>query len=235
MKIAVVDYRIHPEEEANLKAVGYKSIKCSPCKELYPAVDGHPDMQLHLIKDLHNKIAVVQRNLSHELRQQLIASNYNILNSSKNLNTKYPEDIMLNGLSIGPYFIHNTNYTDEVLKAHLSHREFILVRQGYTGCSCSVISPTALMTSDIGIAKALQHKAIDVLLLPPGDILLPGLNYGFIGGCCGLLEENLLAFYGDLNYYKNGDLVMKFLKTHKVEPIFLRKGPLIDRGGILLL
>lgn len=68
------------------------------------------------------------------------------------------------------------------------------------------------MTSDIKIGKILKENNIDVLLLPPGDIILPGLDYGFIGGTCGLLDNNTLAFYGNLNTYKYGDEVLFFFE-----------------------
>ncbi len=83
--------------------------------------------------------------------------------------------------------------------------------------------------------KILKENNIDVLLLPPGDIILPGLDYGFIGGTCGLLDNNTLAFYGNLNMYKYGDKVLNFLKKHNVKPIFLSRGKLIDRGSIFCI
>ncbi|WP_432431546.1 DUF6873 family GME fold protein [Clostridium botulinum] len=49
------------------------------------------------------------------------------------------------------------------------------------------------------------------------------------------MEKDVLAFYGDLKYYAYGTEVLDFLKKHKVEPIFLNEGKLIDRGSILRL
>lgn len=91
------------------------------------------------------------------------------------------------------------------------------------------------MTSDMKIGKILKENNIDVLLLPPGDIILPSLDYGFIGGTCGLLDNNTLAFYGDLDMYKYGNEVLSFLRKHNVEPIFLSKSKLIDRGSIFCI
>lgn len=89
------------------------------------------------------------------------------------------------------------------------------------------------MTSDRGIAKELSKIGADVLLLPPGGIILPGLDYGFIGGTCGLISKSKLAFFGDLNFYAYGKEVKDFLKQHGVEPVFLRSGKLFDRGSLL--
>ena len=106
------------------------------------------------------------------------------------------------------------------------------MKQGYTKCSTCIVNNHAAITSDVSIAKALNVEGVDVLLLPSGDILLPGLNYGFIGGATGLLCDNVLAFYGHLDHYLYGKEVLKFLNKHKVEPVFLRNGKLIDRGSI---
>jgi hypothetical protein len=121
------------------------------------------------------------------------------------------------------------------LKELVQHKILINVKQGYTKCSTAIISNNAVMTSDKGIAKALSTNGIDVLLLPPGDILLPGLDYGFIGGTCGMIDERTIAFFGDLYKYAWGHEVLKFLEKHKVHPIFLGKGKLIDRGSIFTI
>ncbi|MEG2073800.1 MAG: hypothetical protein RRY54_03445, partial [Angelakisella sp.] len=76
---------------------------------------------------------------------------------------------------------------------------------------------------------------IDTLLCGGGDILLPNYDTGFIGGCCGLISSNQLAFTGNLNYYRYGGEVLEFLEKHKVSPIYLTDGKLLDIGGILPL
>jgi hypothetical protein len=114
----------------------------------------------------------------------------------------------------------------------LKPKKFINVKQGYTKCSTCVVTNQAVITSDTSIAKSLSLEKIDVLLIPPGDIILPGMNYGFIGGATGLVENDVLAFYGHLDHYLYGKDVLSFLKKHKVEPMFLRNGKLIDRGSI---
>src|SRR3712207_6103016 len=124
---------------------------------------------------------------------------------------------------------HYLNYTDKNLLSliKLSNKKLINTKQGYTKCSTAIVNDSAIITSDKNIAKSLQKENIDILLLPPGDIILPGLNYGFIGGACGLIEKNILAFYGSLECYAYGKEVLSFLKKHKVEPIFLSEGKLI--------
>lgn len=232
MKILLTDYRISIEEENTLKNLNYNILKIPPCANLYPAVCGHPDMLLHIVDD--NTI-VLHKDIDKNFSDYLSTEFKNITFSNKSLSNNYPDDIILNALNLTDVFLHLLKYTDANLLNLVSNKKKINIKQGYSKCSTAVISHNAIITSDTGIARALYNENFDVLLLPPGDILLPGLDYGFIGGCCGLVEDSLLAFYGNLQFYQYGYEVISFLKKHKVEPLFLRNGKLIDRGSIFKL
>ena len=161
--------------------------------------------------------------------------NINYLLSQNSLNDTYPKDIILNGFITDEYFIHNLNYTDPILLETQENKKLINVKQGYTKCSILPISDTAIITNDLGIYNSLDKNVFDILLVPPGDILLPSLNYGFIGGVGGMISKNKLALFGELNNYEYGNKIYKFLYKYDVEPIYLRKGKLIDRGSLLLI
>ncbi|EJP6473272.1 hypothetical protein NHI66_002614 [Clostridium botulinum] len=229
MKLALVDNRISDEEKNNLEKRNIKVILCPSSHLLYPAVCGHPDMLLHIID---NKTIIAHKNIDKEFVESLKNLGINVILSSKSLENTYPEDIILNALNIRDIFMHKLNYTDPNLLSFIKHKKLLNINQGYSKCSTAIVSQNAVMTSDIKIEKLLKKNDIDVLLLPPGDIILPGLDYGFIGGTCGLLDNNILAFYGDLNMYRHGNKVANFLKKHNVKPMFLSKGKLIDRGSI---
>jgi hypothetical protein len=175
---------------------------------------------------------IVHKDMDSEFIQKLDLLNYKVYKSNSTLQISYPYNIILNALCIDNFFIHSVNYTDTNLLSLLKDKKIINVKQGYTKCSACIVNNHAIITSDPSIAKALSLEKIDVLLIPPGDILLPGLNYGFIGGATGLIEDKVLAFYGHLDHYLYGKEVLKFLNKHKVEPVFLRNGKLIDRGSI---
>ena len=231
MKNIIVDFRIHNEEKESLISRGYTLHICPPSNLLYEAVCGHPDMLLHILGD---KI-VVHKDMNSEFIRTLVSLNCKVYKSNSPLKIEYPYNVCLNSLSIGNLFVHLIKFTDINLLDLSKDKKLINVKQGYTKCSTCVVNDHAIITSDISIAKALSLEKIDVLLLPSGDILLPGLSYGFIGGATGLLEGNVLAFYGHLDHYLYGKKVLEFLKKHKVEPVFLRNGKLIDRGSILRL
>lgn len=232
MKKVIVDHRITNEEKYSLKKLNYDVLICPPNNTLYEAVCGHPDMLLHPI---NKNTIIIHKEMDQSFINKLKNLNYNVLLSNQNIQTKYPHNIILNALNINNILVHNLKYTDKTLLNYFNQYNKIHVNQGYTKCSTAIVNDKAIITSDTGIAKSLYKLNFDVLLVPPGDILLPGLNYGFIGGTCGLLEPNLIAFFGDLKFYKNGDMILNFLKKHNVTPVFLRKGKLIDRGSIFSL
>ena len=228
MKNLIVDFRINKEESEYLISKGYNLLICPPSNLLYEAVCGHPDMLMHI---LGNSI-MVHKDMDSEFIQKLKLLNYKVSKSNSTLQSSYPYNIGLNALCIENLFVHTVNYTDTNLLSLLKNKKIINVKQGYTKCSTCIVNNHAIITSDLSIAKALSLEKIDVLLIPPGDILLPGLNYGFIGGAAGLIEDKVLAFYGHLDHYLYGSEILKFLHKHMVEPVFLRNGKLIDRGSI---
>ncbi|WP_291579209.1 DUF6873 family GME fold protein [Clostridium sp. UBA6640] len=233
MKLAIVDFRISNSEIKALQTLGCKVLKCPPNAKLYDAVCGHPDMLIHTISKSTLMTHISMDKTFINLLQNDF--NFDVIFSKNELKEKYPYDITLNAVNLRDYFIHNIKYTDEFLLKYMSDKTLINVRQGYTKCSTAIVNDNAIITSDNSIAKALKETTIDILLLPPGDIELSGLDYGFIGGSCGLLDEKHLVFYGDLKKYKYGSEVLTFLDKYNITPIYLSDNNLIDRGSIFFL
>ncbi|AQS04261.1 DUF6873 family GME fold protein [Clostridium beijerinckii] len=230
-----VDYRITKEELLSLSKLDLKPILVPKCNDVYDAINGHPDIQLNVLKnDSFNKI-IIQRNISEKFKEILKLNDINYIVSKNTLSNTYPNDIILNSLILENYFIHTLKYSDENLLNSQNSKIHIDVPQGYTKCSILPVREKALITSDKGIFNSLKNYDFDILLLPPGDILLPSLNYGFIGGVGGMVSNNKMAFFGDLDSYTWGDQIKKFLFKYDVLPIALRKGNLIDRGSLFTL
>lgn len=231
MNISFVDYRLTEKQMHLLLNEGLNIIKIPKSNNLYDAISGHPDIQLNIINS--KKIILAKNsNLSLEiLNKHHIEFEY----SSKELEEKYPKNIFLNAVNLKNFFIHNLKFTDKNLLKHVSDKELINIKQGYSKCSIAIVNNNALITSDLGIYNALKKYPIDVLLIPSGDIVLPGLSYGFIGGTCGLISEDKMVFLGNLKNHSYGNDIKNFLFKHNVEPIYLDEGKLIDRGSILTL
>lgn len=232
--ICFIDYRASDEEISNLKKLNLDIIKIPKCKKVYGAIDGHVDIQLNILNK-SSKEVIVHKDISSDFLSTLKSKNIKYTLSNSSLSNKYPGDILLNALILDSFFIHNLKYTDKTLLSFQKEKELLNVKQGYTKCSVLPISDSAFITSDIGIFNVLKELNKDVLLLPPGDILLPELNYGFIGGIGGIIDSGKLGIFGELEHYKYGDDVYKFLYKHNVEPISLKKGKLIDRGSLFVL
>ncbi|OOM80196.1 DUF6873 family GME fold protein [Clostridium sp. BL-8] len=230
-----IDYRVTKEELLNLSKLNLNPILIPKCTDVYEAINGHPDIQLNVLNNNSANAIIIQKNISENFKELLKSNNINYIISKESLASKYPSDIILNSLILENYFIHNLKYSDENLLNSQASKIHIHVSQGYTKCSILPVRENALITNDNGLYKSLKNYGFDILLLPFGDILLPSLNYGFIGGVGGMISDNQMAFFGDLDSYKWGDSIKRFLSKYDVSPIALRKGKLIDRGSLLTL
>jgi len=88
--------------------------------------------------------------------------------------------------------------------------------------------------SDKGIQKTFFENKINHLYVSPEKIVLPGFPNGFIGGCCGVLE-NKIFLSGSLKYFPDGEKFKQFVQNYKYEVIELYDGFLFDCGSILFL
>lgn len=227
-----VDYKITNEEINNLEKLNVEPIIIPKCPILYEAIDGHVDIQLNVI---NNNTVIVQKDISESFLETLKDKKINYILSKNSLSKNYPNDVILNALILPNFFIHNTKFTDENLINSQKNKTIIDVKQGYTKCSILPLTNNALITTDKGIYNSLDKNIFDILLLPPGDILLPSLDYGFIGGTGGMISSNKLGIFGELKHYKYGDMVYDFLYKYDIEPISLKKGKLNDRGSLLCI
>lgn len=229
-----IDYRTSQKEINVLENQGLTCVVIPKCSSLYPAIDGHVDIQLAILNKCKKQV-IIHKNMNKNFKNLLISKGINFHQTACSLNNTYPHNIILNALILENYFIHNLNFTDSLLLKNQNSKELINVKQGYTKCSCLPINEKAIITSDSGIYKILSKKGFDILLVPPGDIELPGLEYGFIGGTGGMISKNTMAFFGNLDNYIYGDNVKMFLNKYNVTPLYLKDDKLTDRGSLLVL
>lgn len=228
--ICFVDYRISKEEITNLLKLNFIPITVPKTNKVYESINGHVDIQLNVISK--NKV-IVHKDMPLDFLKILLENDIEYILSKEELGMSYPKDIILNGLILENYFVHNLEFTDKALLDTQSHKKLINIKQGYTKCSVLPLREKVAITSDKGLYNALMIENFDVLFVPPGDIVLPSMNYGFIGGVGGMISSNELALFGELNHYKYGIEVKDFLSKHNINPISLKKGKLVDRGSLL--
>ena len=92
-----------------------------------------------------------------------------------------------------------------------------------------------MITSDESIYRACKKNNIDVLKTVNEGIRLRGYDHGFIGGCCGLIARDILAFSGNIEAHKNYAEIKAFASDHGVSIASLGSFDLYDIGGILPL
>lgn len=151
-----------------------------------------------------------------------------------NIKSPYPNDCLLNFADIGDYIICNQSIlTQEILEA-LPQKQIIDVKQGYSKCSVCVVKYNTIITDDISIYNAVsQYDNIKSLLLEKGSVHIEKYDYGFIGGCCGLINKDLLLFNGDLSTHTDFDKIKNFLYDNGVNYIDINGKPLTDIGSII--
>jgi len=228
---AVIAADTVPEVIAALRSRGVRVITPQENADLPEPVNRHADLQcVHL----QGKSWLVARS-EIALQQSLQAEGAEVLPTEQRLGSKYPADIRLNALLLNKQMFGKIKELDPALQKACSMAGIhtISVRQGYTNCSAAIISEKAIMTVDAGIAQAAEWHGIEVLRIGAGNIRLPGYEYGFIGGCCALISESVVAFTGALRFHPDGFRMRRFIEAQKKQVLELTQHPLIDIGGIL--
>lgn len=234
VSLAVVDYRISNRVEDSLEREGIECIKTVNCRELYEAVDGHPDM---LMLHTGGKRIVMAPNIFEFLAPAFEKKGFAVTKGATWLVRNYPGNIAYNVLRLGNLAFHNLKYTDPEVIRQLEEEntELIHVNQGYTKCSVCVIDRSTAITSDRKLAKTMERHGIECLLIKPGGIELKNLNYGFIGGASGLLSKNQVAFTGNPHSLEDSGRLIEFLNNKGIEVNILSEERLVDFGSIIPL
>lgn len=151
-----------------------------------------------------------------------------------NVQSPYPNDCQLNFADIGDYIICNKSILTEEIANKLPQKKIIDVKQGYSKCSVCICKRNTVITDDISVYNAvLQYDNINSLLVEKGSVHINKYDYGFIGGCCGLINKNTLLFNGDLSLHSDFDKIKNFLYDNGVNYIDIKGKPLTDIGSII--
>lgn len=212
-----------------LKNKGHKIIPTDTVEIFLPPEQRHADMQ---ILPIRNTIFLLNECtfLSHKL------NDYNIVLCNEKAGKSYPENILLNFLYFNNTLYGKLSAIDPVIKKYCKNNniKIVNVNQGYCRCSTLIVSKNAAITSDLSVAKALKNEGAEVLLISPGNIILEGFDYGFIGGASGKIDDDTIIFFGDITKHPNYSEITRFCEKHnaKIEIIGINM-PLTDIGGIV--
>ena len=222
----------HPKVTEGLKKAGVKVLTVEKSPFISGSLATHTDLLAVRIDE-----CIVLDKSQNMLYDYFTRSGRACVYSEKTAKSGYPDDVPLNCAVVGKNIIcRRSAVSNTVLeKAENSGFKIIDVNQGYAKCSTCVIGENAVITDDISIHRACDLNNIDSLLVSKGSVSLEGYNYGFIGGCSGLVEERLLAFCGDISTHSDYHKIKDFLAAHEVDCISLFSGRLIDIGGIIAI
>ncbi len=214
-----------------LENIGVEAIVPPTAKYLPATLNYHADMMLLHLGDN----VVLCSEFDADFHEYLMACKVSPTYLLDKLGQTYPYDVLLNVCFIGNKLICNTNTCDKSIVTYALNNgyEIIDVKQGYTKCSVAVVDDNSIITSDVGVYKALENSGVECLLISPGHILLEGYDYGFIGGCCGKIAHDKLFFTGDINSHPDSDKIIAFLNSKNITAVCAQNEHLIDIGGIL--
>ncbi len=221
----IVGNNIPDAMQYRLECEGIEVLKIKKLPKIEENISDHTDLAVCPVNSGKILLAPSQT----ELKEKLISLGICVIMNDKEPQTPYPSDCLLNNLyncdiSILNHFANVCSDCKKILR----------VKQGYVKCSIAPIAERAIMTDDPGIANAAKTHGMDVCFVEKGDVVLRGYPYGFIGGCCGKIDRQTIAFCGDLHLHKNYSDIKTFLRKHNVEFLnLLSNHPLTDIGSLI--
>lgn len=210
----------------------FEVIKLPPDPALSIGVCSHTDLLIFILED-----TLITRRAYYEIAKPEIdfvcnSAGLKLVLSDDEAGEKYPKDCGLCAAVSGKKIICRKKSTDRTLLRIAEKKGYSIVNvaQGYAKCSSAVLSDGALITADVGIARAVT----DSLLIREGYIDLPGYGYGFIGGASGLYG-NTLYFCGRIEDHPDYIAIKSFAHRHGTELCSLGNHKLFDVGTLFFM
>ena len=213
-----------------LSSIGIKSISCPNNPFVDERLRSHIDLSVFHLGE--NRFIISSIILQSSFADELKNVGAELITSVSTLKPDYPFDASLCALVVGDKLFHNLKYSDKLLIDNSCSKK-VHINQGYAKCAVCLLSKTAAITADTGLAKAMKNEGIDVLEISSSGIELEGYNEGFIGGSAFKIAPDKLAFTGSLNNHPDKSEIFEFLKIHKITPAFLTEKPIFDAGSVI--
>jgi len=196
----------------------------------YPSISGHPD--IFLCQTLQG--LVVAPNLPGNYFSALRKHGVKFINGQKPVGNSYPHTSHYNAVITKNFLIHNTEHSDHALLNNCRDLEKIHVSQGYTRCNLIWLQNNLFITSDAGIQKILSGNQLLCHYFPPHEVHLPGFSHGFLGGACGIWDQNIFLC-GSLRHHSWGNTFRSIADNAGFSIIELADMPTQDLGSIIFI
>ncbi len=218
------------ESITKLNSLGIKTVKIKKNDKLPEPISSHADIQI--LHTGYNNILCHEHLFLGESEEKFICTD--IIEKAGNT---YPDDVRLNCTIIGNKLICNPKTVSKsILDYADSHGMIVInVNQGYSRCSICVVNENTIITDDKSVFTAAGKFFNDTQFISKGSIGLRGYSYGFIGGCCGKIDKNKIAFNGAIESHKDYKVIIDCLERNNTECIELNRNKLYDIGGIIPL
>ena len=233
---AIVDERMPKEAKMCLASFGFDVIALPPFPRLAPPVSSHPDMlmlplgdRLFVYKEYYEAHTALLDRIADKAGRSL-----SVINAS--VSPIYPHDVGLNLFTLGRRLVGRTDKAPQEILDYAEAQGYVplFVKQGYAKCSTVLLGDRAVVTADPSILAAVESIGIDALSVSAGGVSLPGYEYGFLGGACGV-HQNHIFFCGSLDAHPSGAAIGTFCRAHGFDVVSLCPAPLLDVGSIFFL
>ncbi len=221
---------LEDELTVNLQKIGVSVYPSQCVRQLRENEQYHADMQISIIDDT----AFIPEDCTQ--RDKVLRDHgYNII-YCKALSGKYPDNISLNVALIGNKLFCKESAVDVNIKDFCATKgiQIVNVNQGYTKCSTLILNDNAIVTADETIYRAAQNNHINALKITAGNIYLQNADYGFIGGCSGVIGDTVY-FFGNINTHPQSAMITDFISTQGMNIISLTDGIMKDIGGFVCI
>lgn len=238
-RLAFLGDRTPKDAVSALVMHGFYPVLMPPYSALDDAVAGHTDMLLFPAGDTlitHGDYCLEQEEHMKLVRELLREWDIGLRFISEHASREYPNDAILNALQIGDRLFCKTDTVAPAVLEYAQARglKTVHVKQGYPACTVLRLSPSAAITADMGMARALEREGVRVTLIEEGGISLPPYSHGFIGGAGGVFRDTLF-FVGRIETHKSYEIIRKAALSEGLRTVSLGDGMLTDVGGILFV
>lgn len=220
---------------------GFRTVAMPAMPDMPTPVASHPDMLLFagfgklFVRAAHMENGAFSRAVGEILDA---APALGLSLTSDLPSDKYPRDVAFNCAVIGGALTGLSEHISPAIKrCAAEHMIPILnVAQGYTKCStlimgCGMRAP--VITADRGIYSFANERGVPAYLIPPGGIMLPGYDTGFVGGAS-FFADGTLFFLGSPASHPAYDIISRAADSHGVRIASLSDVPLFDAGCIFI-
>lgn len=143
VRYVVLDYRIDSYIIKYFESQGLEVILTKPINSIIPAIDGHVDIQMFFDG---KKIFIAKENYEYYMekfdKSYLENKGIEVICGDKNLEKKYPKDVLYNLCYTGKYYIGNYDFLDKNLKEYIGNNNKIIYSKKKTEEIKNTISET---------------------------------------------------------------------------------------------